>query len=201
MSDPIRCDWPGADAQMLRYHDEEWGVPLHDDLKLFEFIILDAFQAGLSWSCVLHKRENFRAALDGFDFEKIATYDEHKLQLLQSDASIIRNRAKLSATVGNAKAFIAVRDEFGSFDSYIWRFTDGRPLVNRWALTSQVPATSLESDAMSKDLKQRGFRFVGTTICYAFLQAAGMVNDHLTSCFRYFELLTGYPDYKLYEER
>lgn len=184
----IRCDWPGASPLMIRYHDEEWGVPLHDDRKLFEFITLDAFQAGLSWSCVLNKREAFRTAFDGFDYAKIARYGESKVSALLSDAGIIRNRAKIAATITNAAAFLSVREQFGSFDSYIWRFTDGRPIVNHWSDTGQIPASSKESDAMSKDLKQRGFRFAGTTICYAFMQAAGMVNDHLARCFRHLEL-------------
>lgn len=186
-----RCLWPGSDIQMLRYHDEEWGVPLHDDRKLFEFLVLDAFQAGLSWSCVLHKRENFRQAMDSFDPSKIAAYTQEKLDSLLSDPGIIRNRLKIAATVSNARAFLQIQSEFGSFDNYIWQFTDGQTLVNSWTEESQIPACSPQSDAMSKDLRSRGFKFVGSTICYAFMQAAGMVSDHLVSCFRYKKLQGG----------
>jgi len=170
---------------MIEYHDTEWGVPLHDDRKLFEFMVLDAFQAGLSWKTILHKRENFRKAFDNFDPEVIAGYSEDKVQFLLRDAGIIRNRAKIRATVGNAKAFLAVKEEFGTFDSYIWQFTGGRTIINGLDSLAGMPVSSPESDAMSKDLKKRGFKFVGSTICYAFMQAAGMVNDHLTGCFRY----------------
>jgi DNA-3-methyladenine glycosylase I len=183
-----RCDWPAGDPLMIEYHDKEWGVPLHDDRKLFEFMVLDAFQAGLSWSIVLKKRENFRKAFDNFDFEKIARYTEKKIEKLRNDAGIIRNKLKISATVTNAQAFITVRKEFGSFDKYIWSFTSGKPKINKWKTMSELPAKSEESDAMSKDLKKRGFKFIGSTICYAFMQAAGMVNDHATSCFRYKEI-------------
>ncbi|MDD4223504.1 MAG: DNA-3-methyladenine glycosylase I [Candidatus Cloacimonetes bacterium] len=183
-----RCPWPGADALMLRYHDEEWGVPLHDDRKLFEFLVLDAFQAGLSWSCVLHKRENFRAAFDNFEPGLIAAYDEARIASLLADPGIIRNRLKVAATISNARAFLAVQGEFGFFDRYIWQFTEGKTLVNAWTEEKQIPARSAASDAMSKDLKSRGFKFVGSTICYAFMQAAGMVNDHLLSCFRHREV-------------
>ncbi len=183
-----RCDWPANDQLMVEYHDKEWGVPLHDDRKLFEFMVLDAFQAGLSWSIVLRKRENFRKAFDNFDFEKIARYSEKKIAKLSNDAGIIRNKLKISATVTNAQAFIEVRREFGSFDKYIWSFTGGKTIKNKWKAMSELPAKSEESDAMSKDLKKRGFKFVGSTICYAFMQAAGMVNDHATSCFRYKEI-------------
>lgn len=179
------CNWPSNDPLMIKYHDEEWGVPLHDDQKLFEFMVLDAFQAGLSWKTVLHKRENFRKAFDNFEPEVIANYSEGKIQLLMQDAGIIRNQGKIRATVGNAKAFLDVQKEFGSFDAYIWQFTGGKTIHNQLASLSQMPVSSPESDAMSKDLKKRGFKFVGTTICYAFMQAAGMVNDHLTTCFRY----------------
>lgn len=185
MQEKQRCIWPGANELMLRYHDEEWGVPLHDDRKLFEFITLDAFQAGLSWSCILNKRENFRAAFAGFDPAVIATFDERKVQELLGDAGIIRNRAKINATIGNAAAFLRVVKEFGNFDAYIWQFVDGKPLQNRWESEAQIPVSTPQSDAMSRDLKQRGFRFVGSTICYAFMQAAGMVNDHLLSCYRH----------------
>ena len=176
------CNWPGNDALMKTYHDTEWGVPLHDDKKLFEFMVLDAFQAGLSWKTILHKRENFRRAFDDFDVEKISNYTEEKIQELMIDASIIRNQAKIRATVGNAKAFLQTQKEFGTFDKYIWQFTGGKTIDNHFKTTSEIPAKSPESDAMSKDLLKRGFKFVGSTICYAFMQAAGMVNDHLESC-------------------
>jgi DNA-3-methyladenine glycosylase I len=176
------CIWPGEDALMRAYHDEEWGVPLHDDRKLFEFMVLDAFQAGLSWRTVLYKRENFRRAFDNFDIEKIALYDENKIQLLMQDASIIRNQAKIRATVANAQAFLRVQAEFGTFDKYIWQFTNGKTIENHPTMNSEIAAKSAESDAMSKDLLKRGFKFVGSTICYAFMQAAGMVNDHLSGC-------------------
>jgi len=180
-----RCPWPEGNEQMIRYHDTEWGVPLHDDRKLFEFLVLDAFQAGLSWTIVLKKREAFRKAFDNFDPRKVAKYDDRRVKVLLADAGIIRNRMKIEATVANARAFLAVQCEFGSFDRYIWQFAGGKTKKNRWRTLRQLPARSEESDAMSKDLKERGFRFVGSTICYAFMQAAGMVNDHLVSCFRY----------------
>lgn len=173
---------------MIAYHDTEWGVPVHDDQKLFEFMVLDAMQAGLSWRIVLQKRENFERALDGFDISKIAKYGDGDLERLVTNAGIIRNRQKLAATIANARAAITVQQEFGSFDTYLWQFVDGRPTVNGWTKTGQVPAKSPVAEVMSKDLKRRGFKFVGPTICYAFMQAAGLVNDHLTSCFRYEEL-------------
>lgn len=173
---------------MIRYHDTEWGVPLHDDRKLFEFLVLDAFQAGLSWAIVLKKRERFRKAFSGFDPCRVAKYDGRKVKALLADAGIIRNRMKIEATIANARAFLAVQREFGSFDRYIWQFAGGRTKRNKWRTLRQLPARSPESDAMSKGLKARGFRFVGSTICYAFMQAAGMVNDHLVSCFRYREV-------------
>lgn len=176
------CSWPVADPLMNEYHDTEWGVPLHDDDKLFEFIVLDAFQAGLSWKTILYRRENFRKALDGFDVNKIALYDEAKIQELMQDASIIRNQAKIRSTVTNAKSFIEIQKEFGSFDTYIWQFTNYKTIENRYETTSEIPARSPESNAMSVALKKRGFKFVGSTICYAFMQAAGMINDHLISC-------------------
>lgn len=176
------CNWPGDDSLMRTYHDEEWGMPLHDDRKLFEFMVLDAFQAGLSWRTILYKRENFRRAFDGFDVEKIALYNEDKIQLLMQDAGIVRNQAKIRATVTNAIAFLKVQKEFGTFDAYIWRFTEGKSIVNHPTCNAEIPAKSAESDAMSKDLLKRGFKFVGSTICYAFMQAAGMVNDHLEGC-------------------
>ena len=183
-----RCPWPEGNEQMLRYHDSEWGVPLHDDRKLFEFLVLDAFQAGLSWAIILKKREGFRKAFDNFDPRKVAKYDSRKLKTLLADAGIIRNRMKIEATIANARAFLEVQGGLGSFDRYIWQFTGGKTKENRWHTLNQLPAHSAESDAMSKDLKARGFRFVGSTICYAFMQAAGMVNDHLVGCFRHREL-------------
>jgi len=179
------CNWPSNDPKMIEYHDTEWGIPLHDDRKLFEFMVLDAFQAGLSWKTVLYKRENFRKALDNFEAEVIASYSEGKIQLLLQDTGIIRNRSKVRATVENAKAFLKTKEEFGTFDKYIWQFTGGKTIHNHLTSLSQMLVSSPESDAMSKDLKKRGFKFVGTTICYAFMQAAGMVNDHLVGCSRY----------------
>jgi len=176
------CNWPGNDLLMIAYHDNEWGVPLHDDQKLFEFMILDAFQAGLSWKTILHRREGFRAVFDNFDAEKIATYDETKIQQLMQDSRIIRNQLKIRSTVTNAHAFLKVQNEFGSFDKYIWQFTDGITIYNNWTDLKQIPAKSAESDAMSKDLIKRGFKFCGSTICYAFMQAAGMINDHMVYC-------------------
>jgi len=181
------CNWPGEDALMRAYHDNEWGVPLHDDRKLFEFMVLDAFQAGLSWRTILHKRENFRRAFDNFDVTKIALYDENKIQELMLDASIVRNQAKIRATVINARAFLSVQAEFGTFDRYIWQFTGGQTILNHPTCNAEIPAKSMESDAMSKALLKRGFKFVGSTICYAFMQAAGMVNDHLEGCSRKFQ--------------
>ena len=173
---------------MIRYHDTEWGVPLHDDRKLFEFLVLDAFQAGLSWAIVLKKREGFRKAFSNFDPRKVARYDDRKVKSLLADAGIIRNRMKIEATISNARAFLVVQREYGSFDRYIWQFTGGKTNCSRRRTLRQLPCRSAESDAMSKDLKARGFRFVGSTICYAFMQAAGMVNDHLVGCFRYREV-------------
>jgi DNA-3-methyladenine glycosylase I len=183
----IRCSWPSDDLS-IRYHDEEWGVPTHDDKTLFEFLILEGAQAGLSWDTILRKRENYRAAFDRFDPNKIARYDRRKTQSLMNNAGIIRNRLKIASAVQNAKAFLKLQEDFGSFDAYIWQFTGGSPLVNSRRSSKQVPASTPESDAMSKGLKKRGFSFVGTTICYAFMQAVGMVNDHLTTCFRYSQL-------------
>ena len=176
------CNWPGNDPLMIAYHDHEWGVPLHDDQKLFEFMILDAFQAGLSWKTILHRREGFRAAFDNFDVIKISKYGEDKIQALMLDSRIIRNQLKIRSTVTNAQAFLRVQAEFGTFDKYIWQFTGGTTIYNNWTDLKQIPAKSTESDAMSKELIKRGFKFVGSTICYAFMQAAGMVNDHLTRC-------------------
>jgi DNA-3-methyladenine glycosylase I len=183
----VRCGWATNDLAIL-YHDEEWGVPQHDDRVLFEFLILEGAQAGLSWDTILRKRENYRAAFSGFDAKKIARYDRRKMQALMQDAGIVRNRLKIAATVQNAKAFLAVQKEFKTFDRYIWQFVGGKPRVNIWKAGQGVPASTAESDAMSKDLKKRGFTFVGSTICYAFMQATGMVNDHALACFRYRQL-------------
>jgi DNA-3-methyladenine glycosylase I len=183
------CEWPSGDELMLKYHDEEWGVPLHDDRKLFEFIILDAFQAGLSWRTILHKRKNFEKAFDNFDANKIAKYKDAKINKLLNDAGIIRNKLKINATVTNAKAFLEVQREFGAFDKYIWQFTGGKPIINKCKSLKEIQIKSKESDEMSKDLIKRGFKFVGSTICYAFMQAAGMVNDHVVSCHRYKEVM------------
>lgn len=180
-----RCPWPGTDDLYLHYHDREWGVPLHDDRRLFEMLILEGAQAGLSWITVLRKRERYRAAFDGFDPERVARYTPARVDRLLNDAGIIRNRLKVESAVRNARAFLDVQEAFGSFDRYVWQFVDGRPLVNRWETMREVPAQTPASDAMSRDLKRRGFSFVGSTICYAHMQATGMVNDHLVSCFRH----------------
>ena len=183
-----RCRWPSEDDLMIKYHDKEWGVPLHNDKKLFEFLVLEGFQAGLSWRTILHKRENFRKAFDNFDFNKIAKYDKRKINSLLKDAGIIRNKLKIDGCVANAKAFIQVRKEFGTFDKYIWKFVNNRPIVNKLkSLNDIVPRTEL-SDEISLDLKERGFKFVGSTIVYAHMQATGMVNDHMVNCYRYNEL-------------
>ena len=179
-----RCPWPTSE-RYLAYHDQEWGVPQHDDRVLFEFILLEGAQAGLSWSTILNKRENYRSAFDGFDAEKIARYGPRKVATLLADPGIVRNRLKVAAAIANARALLAVQREFGSFDRYLWRFAGGRPIQNAWRIMKQVPARTPESDAMSKDLKKRGFKFVGSTICYAFMQATGMVNDHLVTCLRH----------------
>jgi len=183
--DIVRCHWASGDELTIRYHDEEWGVPVHDDRTLFEFLILEGAQAGLSWNTILNKRQNYRVAFDQFDVRRVAAYDRRKMQRLLKDSGIVRNRLKIASAVGNAKAFLRVAEEFGSFDRYIWRFVDGKPRVNSRKSPRQVPAKTAESDAMSKDLKARGFNFVGSTICYAFMQAVGVVNDHLVRCFRY----------------
>lgn len=183
-----RCAWCGTDPLYVAYHDREWGVPQHDDRELFEAVILDGFQAGLSWLTVLKKRENFRQAFDQFDADKIARYEEPKLQALLQDPGIIRNRLKVYGAVKNAKAYLQVQEEYGSFDRYIWQFTDGRTIVNARQSMADVPTSTPESDAMSKDMKKRGFTFCGTTICYAFMQAVGMVNDHVVDCFRHDEV-------------
>jgi DNA-3-methyladenine glycosylase I len=184
---PTRCAWASGE-QSIRYHDQEWGVPVHDDRKLFEFLILEGAQAGLSWSTILNKRDNYRRAFDGFDPRRVAQYDRRKIKQLLADPGIVRNRLKIASAIENAKAFLRVQQEFGSFDRYAWQFVSGKPRINRWRSLRQVPARTPESDAMSKDLKHRGFKFVGSTICYAFMQAVGMVNDHAVDCFRYKEL-------------
>jgi len=186
--DTKRCLWPGDDPLMITYHDKEWGVPVHDDRKIFEFMVLDTFQAGLSWAIVLKKREGFRKAFDSFQPEIIATYDETKIGELIQNAAIIRNKLKIRTTVTNAQTFLDIQKEYGSFDRFIWRFTEGKTIVNRWETEEDIPTHSEESNAMSAELKTRGFKFVGTTICYAFMQAAGMVNDHVIDCFRYNKL-------------
>lgn len=180
-----RCNWPSSDELMIKYHDEEWGVPLHDDTKLFEFIILDGFQAGLSWKTILHKRENFRDAFNNFDAKKISCYTENKIQELLQNKGIIRNKLKIRSSITNAISFLETQKEFGSFDKYIWQFTSHKTINSNLNSLKEMPVRSLESDAMSKDLKKRGFKFVGSTICYAFMQAAGMYNDHTTDCFRH----------------
>jgi DNA-3-methyladenine glycosylase I len=184
-----RCAWVGVDNPlMLQYHDSEWGVPVHDDRKHFEFLVLEAAQAGLSWSIVLKKREGYRRAFSEFDPEKVARYTQKRIQKLTLDPGIIRNRMKIEAAIHNAQAFLAIQEEFGSFDAYCWRFVDGQPKLNRRRAIGEIPATSRESDAFSKDLKRRGFSFVGSTVVYAHMQAVGMVNDHLVDCFRYQEV-------------
>lgn len=186
----IRCTWPGEDPLMIQYHDEEWGVPLFDDNKLFEFIVLDAFQAGLNWRTILHKREAFRKAFAGFDYKKIARFDEAKINSLMQDKGIIRNQLKIKAAITNARLLPAVQKEFGSFANYVWQFTNGQTINNNCQSPHDIPSTSKESDAMSADMRKRGFKFVGSTICYAFMQAAGMVNDHLSSCYCYKKVST-----------
>jgi len=183
-SDIVRCRW-ASNVWNIPYHDAEWGVPVHDDRVLFEFLILEGAQAGLSWDTILRKRERYREVMDNFDPEIVAKYDKKKVKALMADAGIVRNRLKISATIENAREFLKVQKEFGSFDNYIWQFAGGKPIRNKWKSHDQLPAKTAHSDAMSKDLKKRGFRFVGSTICYAFMQATGMVNDHMTSCFRY----------------
>jgi len=179
------CAWPGENKLMIEYHDTEWGTPAHDDRKLFELLMLDNAQAGLSWQTILNKRENYRKAFDNFDPAKIARYNQRKITSLLNNPGIVRNRLKVKSAVTNAQAFLDIQAEFGSFDTYIWQFVNGYPIRNRWKSLKEIPATSPESDAMSKDLKKRSFKFVGSTICYAFMQSAGLVNDHLTCCFRY----------------
>ena len=186
---PKRCSWVNSDDRLMReYHDREWGVPTHDDRRHFEFLVLEAAQAGLSWSIVLKKREGYRRAFSQFDPEKVARYSEARIDTLTADPGIVRNRMKIASAVKNARAFLAVRDEFGSFDAYCWRFVDGHPRQNKRSSLRQIPATTVESDAFSRDLKRRGFSFVGSTVIYAHMQAVGMVNDHLADCFRYREV-------------
>ena len=188
MKGKARCSWSGNDPTMIAYHDEEWGVPVHDDRLLFEFLVLEGAQAGLSWSTILKKRESYRAAFDNFDPEKVSLYEEDKISLLLQDSGIIRNRLKIGSAVTNARAVLVAQKEFGSFDSYIWRFVGGQTIQNRWVRSIDVPSKTPEAEAMSKDLKKKGLTFVGPTICYAFMQAVGMVNDHTMDCFRYLEL-------------
>jgi DNA-3-methyladenine glycosylase I len=185
---PTRCQWAGEDPLYIAYHDQEWGVPVHDDLRLFEFLVLESAQAGLSWITILKKRENYRAAFDGFDPHKVARYGEQKIADLLANPGIVRNRLKIASAINNAQAFLRVQEEFGSFDAYIWRFVDLYPKKNAWRSTAEIPAVTPESATMSKDLVKRGFRFVGPTICYAHMQATGMVNDHVVDCFRYNEV-------------
>ncbi len=186
----VRCAWAGNDLA-IRYHDEEWGVPVHDDQRLFEFLVLEGAQAGLSWDTILKKRENYRLAFDGFDAARIARYQQRKIARLLADPGIVRNRLKIASTVQNARAFLKVQEQAGTFDRYIWQFVDGRPLTSAWKSLQQVPARTPQSDVMSKDLQKRGFNFVGSTICYAFMQAVGMVNDHVVDCFRYRTMMKG----------
>lgn len=183
-----RCEWAGSDPRMIEYHDREWGVPVHDDQRLFEFLILEGAQAGLSWSTILNKREAYRRAFDDFDVERVAAYRPAKIARLLADPGIVRNRLKINGAVQNAKAFRVIQREFGSFDRYVWQFVGGQPRRNAWTTLKNVPAQTAESDALSKDLKKRGFTFVGSTICYAFMQSAGMVNDHTVECFRHVEV-------------
>ncbi len=189
---PRKCNWCIGNQIYENYHDYEWGVPVHDDNKHFEFILLDGAQAGLSWLTVLKKRKNYRAAFDNFNPDKIALYDENKIEELMHNKGIIRNRQKIRSAVNNAKAFLKIQKTYGSFDNFIWGFVEGKPIINSWEKEEDIPATSKESDKMSKKLKELGFSFVGSTICYAYMQAAGMVNDHIVSCFRYKEIIESY---------
>ncbi|MDH3285719.1 MAG: DNA-3-methyladenine glycosylase I [Acidobacteriota bacterium] len=183
-----RCAWAGSDPLYVAYHDEEWGVPLHDDRKLFEFLVLEGAQAGLSWVTILRKREAYRSAFEGFAAEKMAEYGEHEIARLMGDAGIVRNRLKIRSAIGNARAFLDAREKHGSFDQFIWSFVDGEPLDGRRRTMEEIPSATSQSEAMSKELKRRGFKFVGATICYAFMQAVGMVNDHVTECFRHAQI-------------
>lgn len=190
-----RCSWPGTDESMISYHDKEWGVPVQEDQKWFEFIVLDTFQAGLSWKIVLHKREGFRKAFANFEVEKVARFNEAKTEALREDSSIIRNKLKIKATVNNAQAFIRIQKKYGSFNKYIWNFVGGIPITNHYSSQNEIPGKTLLSDALSKDLYKRGFKFVGSTICYAFMQAGGIVNDHTTDCYRHKEIKARYRLY------
>jgi len=187
-----RCPWPSEDKLMIKYHDKEWGVPLHNDKKLFEFLILEGFQAGLSWRTILHKRENFRKAFNSFDYNKVTKYDKRKINSLLKNEGIIRNKLKIEAAISNAKAFLQVRKEFGTFDKYIWSFVNEKPIDNKFKSLKEIPARTELSDKISDDLRKRGFKFVGSTIVYAHMQATGMVNDHMMSCYRFREIMTKY---------
>jgi len=184
----MKCEWTGENLRLIEYHDNEWGIPEHDDQKLFEFLTLEGAQAGLSWLTILNKRDNYRNACDNFDARMIAEYDEQKIEELLSNKGIVRNKLKIKSTIQNAKSFLAIQKEFGSFDAYIWQFVGGKPKKNAWKTLKEIPSTTVESETMSKDLIKREFKFVGSTICYAFMQAAGMVNDHVIDCFRYNEI-------------
>ena len=186
--DKIRCSWPGSNELMIQYHDEEWGVPIHEDRKLFEFMVLDSFQAGLSWQIILNKRGGFRSAFAEFDPGKVALFGKREIENLVNNRAIIRNRLKIKATISNSQLFLNMQKKFGSFDSFIWQFTDGKTIINKWETEDDIPVSTVESNTMSKELRKQGFKFIGTTICYAFMQAAGMVNDHLISCFRHDDL-------------
>ncbi|HWZ18865.1 MAG TPA: DNA-3-methyladenine glycosylase I [Ktedonobacteraceae bacterium] len=190
MMEKQRCEWGNSSELYIEYHDTEWGVPVHDERKLFEFLILEGAQAGLSWSTILNKRQAYIQAFDNFEPAKVASYDDAKVQSLLANPGIVRNRLKIQAAIQNAHSFLAVQDQYGSFDTYIWQFVDGKPVQNSWKSLQEIPATTQESDAMSKELKKRGFTFVGSTICYAFMQAVGMVNDHIVDCFRWREVQT-----------
>ncbi len=183
-----RCSWAGSDPLYVAYHDQEWGVPVRDDHLLFEFLILEGMQAGLSWAIILKKRDNFRRAFDGFDPQRVAQYGDEKVAALLADPGIVRNRLKISAAIRNARSFLEIQSEYGSFDAYIWQFVGGKPKINAWRNLTEIPASTPQSDAMSKDLARRGFKFVGSTICYAFMQAVGLVNDHTVDCYRYNEI-------------
>ncbi len=183
-----RCEWGNSSALYIEYHDKEWGVPTHDERKLLEFLILEGAQAGLSWSTILNKRQAYLQAFDNFEPAKVASYDEAKVQLLLANPGIVRNRLKIQAAIQNARSFLKIQDQYGSFDNYVWQFVDGKPVQNSWKSLQEIPATTKESDAMGKELKKRGFTFVGSTICYAFMQAVGMVNDHIVDCFRWQEV-------------
>ena len=184
----IRCPWVNNDPLMIEYHDEEWGIPVHDDWILFEFLILEGAQAGLSWTTILKKRENYRLAFDNFDPEKVSAYNDQKIEELVENSGIVRNKLKIRSAIVNAKLLLEIQREYGSFDNYVWKFVDGKPIQNKWKKMEDIPSSTLESENMSSDLKNRGFKFVGPTICYAFMQAVGMVNDHLDDCFRHSEL-------------